>query len=113
MERNRSLKITPIPAGAISRYIDYSRADWSALRANTPLLLSEAELSALRGINVADISSDTVVLVHDTKRPTEPPKVFTPHEWAAFIIGVKVGDFDKHVDQTALKEVEGAYANTH
>lgn len=69
--------------------------------------------AALRGINVADISSDTVVLVHDTKRPTEPPKVFTPHEWAAFIIGVKVGDFDKHVDQTALKEVEGAYANTH
>jgi type I pantothenate kinase len=42
---------TSAPAAGISRYIDFSRADWSALRANTPLLLGEAELAALRGIN--------------------------------------------------------------
>ena len=36
---------------AISRYINYSRDEWKALRANTPLLLSEAELTLLRGIN--------------------------------------------------------------
>jgi type I pantothenate kinase len=35
----------------ISRFITLSRDEWKALRANTPLLLSEAELTALRGIN--------------------------------------------------------------
>jgi type I pantothenate kinase len=35
----------------INRYINYSRDEWKALRANTPLLLSEAELTSLRGIN--------------------------------------------------------------
>jgi type I pantothenate kinase len=39
------------PATAPSRYTDFSREDWSALRANTPLLLSEAELTSLRGVN--------------------------------------------------------------
>ncbi|HEY7303144.1 MAG TPA: type I pantothenate kinase [Bryobacteraceae bacterium] len=38
----------PIP---ISRYISFNRDSWKALRANTPLLLSEDELAALRGIN--------------------------------------------------------------
>ncbi len=36
---------------AISRYVNVSRAEWKALRANTPLLLSEADLTSLRGIN--------------------------------------------------------------
>jgi type I pantothenate kinase len=35
----------------ISRYIDFSRDEWKALRANTPLLLNEEELASLRGIN--------------------------------------------------------------
>lgn len=35
----------------ISRYIDFSRQHWKALRANTPLLLSEHDLNALRGVN--------------------------------------------------------------
>lgn len=34
-----------------SRYKDFSREQWSALRANTPLLLTESELQALRGVN--------------------------------------------------------------
>jgi len=42
---------TTAPPTAISRYIDFSREDWSALRANTPLPLSEADLASLRGIN--------------------------------------------------------------
>ncbi len=33
------------------RYQSFSRAAWSKLRANTPLLLEEAELAAVRGIN--------------------------------------------------------------
>jgi type I pantothenate kinase len=39
------------PRTAISRYINFTREEWKALRANTPLLLSEAEVVALRGIN--------------------------------------------------------------
>jgi type I pantothenate kinase len=38
-------------AGLISRYINFDRAQWKALRANTPLLLSEEDLVTLRGIN--------------------------------------------------------------
>jgi len=37
--------------GAISRYTTFSRERWKALRANTPLLLNEDDLVALRGIN--------------------------------------------------------------
>lgn len=32
-------------------YLSFSREEWRKLRANTPLLLEEAELSAVRGIN--------------------------------------------------------------
>ncbi len=35
----------------IGRYIHYTRDEWKALRANTPLLLSESDLVSLRGIN--------------------------------------------------------------
>lgn len=46
------MELTSIAAPApISRYFDFSREQWKALRKNTPLLLSEQELAALRGIN--------------------------------------------------------------
>lgn len=35
----------------VSRYRTFNREQWKALRANTPLLLTEEELQALRGIN--------------------------------------------------------------
>ncbi len=38
-------------ATPISRYVDFGREQWKALRANTPLLLNEQDLAALRGIN--------------------------------------------------------------
>lgn len=38
-------------ATPISRYIDFDRTQWKALRASTPLLLNEEELADLRGIN--------------------------------------------------------------
>ncbi len=38
-------------AEPISRYINFDRSGWRALRANTPLLLNEEELAALRGVN--------------------------------------------------------------
>ncbi len=42
---------TIAPATSLSRYIDFSREQWKELRANTPLLLSEEDLTSLRGIN--------------------------------------------------------------
>ena len=42
---------TLAPAGFVSRYNNFSREHWKRLRANTPLLLNEQELTALRGIN--------------------------------------------------------------
>ncbi|GAA4524000.1 MULTISPECIES: DUF397 domain-containing protein [Nonomuraea] len=32
--------------------------------------------------------------VRDSKNPTGPALIFTPGEWAAFISGVKDGEFD-------------------
>ena len=43
--------ITNASATNFSRYKDFTREQWKALRANTPLLLTEDELHALRGIN--------------------------------------------------------------
>jgi type I pantothenate kinase len=43
-----------------AQYLVFQRADWAALRANTPMALADAELAALRGVNepvsVADVA---------------------------------------------------------
>jgi type I pantothenate kinase len=39
------------PQVEASRFVEFGRAQWAALRAATPLPLSEAQLSALQGIN--------------------------------------------------------------
>lgn len=36
----------------LSRYVRFNATEWSSLRASTPMLLEEAELESLRGINV-------------------------------------------------------------
>jgi len=44
----------PVPPGEqteISRYVEFTRAEWARLRASTPLPLSEAQLRPLVGIN--------------------------------------------------------------
>jgi type I pantothenate kinase len=54
--------VTPVesqPAG-LSRYNDFSKEEWSHLRADTPLTLSETDLAALRGVN-ENVSLDEVV----------------------------------------------------
>lgn len=38
-------------ATSISRFLEFDRAQWRALRAHTPLLLNEEDLVSLRGIN--------------------------------------------------------------
>jgi type I pantothenate kinase len=58
-EQNPLKVTTSAPATSVSRYIDFSREEWSALRANTPLLLTEGDLASLRGIN-EQVSLDEV-----------------------------------------------------
>jgi type I pantothenate kinase len=41
----------PEPGVEISRFVDFSRAQWARLRASTPLPLSEAQLRGLVGLN--------------------------------------------------------------
>jgi type I pantothenate kinase len=48
---------------SLSRYTSFTRAEWAALRANTPLTLSEQDLAELRGLNEA-LSMDEVVEVY-------------------------------------------------
>ena len=45
------LRVTIEPEIAVSRFVDFSRAQWARLRAATPLPLSEAQLRALVGLN--------------------------------------------------------------
>jgi hypothetical protein len=42
-------------------------------------------------VEVADVPDG--VAVRDSKNPTGPVLVFTPTEWAAFVAGVKDGEF--------------------
>jgi type I pantothenate kinase len=50
----------PEAAQSSSPYLIFGREEWAALRANTPMSLSDAELEALRGVNepvsVADVA---------------------------------------------------------
>lgn len=36
------------------------------------------------------------VVVRDSKRPDQPVLRFTTDEWAAFVSGVRAGEFDPH-----------------
>ncbi len=44
----------------LSRYMCFTRKEWSRLRADTPLLLSEADLTELRGVN-ENVALDEIV----------------------------------------------------
>ena len=52
-------RVTSVP----SRYIEFNRAEWAALRAATPMTLAEADLEQLRGIN-EKIDLDEVAAVY-------------------------------------------------
>ena len=47
----------------LSRFLTFSRAEWAPLRANTPLTLSDADLTALRGLNDV-LSMEDVVEIY-------------------------------------------------
>jgi type I pantothenate kinase len=46
-----ALTFVPEPQVALSRFVEFSRAEWARLRAATPLPLSEPQLRSLGGIN--------------------------------------------------------------
>ena len=55
--------MNPRPTVAFSPYIVYSRDDWAALRADTPMPLSEAELENLSGLTER-VSTQEVVEIY-------------------------------------------------
>ncbi len=55
--------MNPRPAVAFSPYIVYSRDDWAALRADTPMPLTEAELENLSGLTER-VSTQEVVEIY-------------------------------------------------
>ena len=55
--------MNPRPSVAFSPYIVYSRDDWAALRADTPMPLSEAELENLSGLTER-VSTQEVVEIY-------------------------------------------------
>ncbi|HWJ54671.1 MAG TPA: type I pantothenate kinase, partial [Vicinamibacterales bacterium] len=57
-ERRRNPR-SPIP----SRFLTFTRAEWAPLRANTPLTLSDEDLTALRGLNDV-LSMEDVVEIY-------------------------------------------------
>ena len=44
----------------LSAFTTFGRSEWAALRVNTPLTLSEADISALRGLNEPINSAEVV-----------------------------------------------------
>ncbi len=55
--------MNPATGTEYSAYVTFTRDEWAALRASTPLTLSESDLSALRGV-VEQVSIDDVVQVY-------------------------------------------------
>ena len=53
----------PVPQTDLSRFAEFSRAQWARLRASTPLPLSEAQLGGLVGLNER-VSLDEVADVY-------------------------------------------------
>lgn len=68
--------------------MDLSRAEW---RKST----YSGNSSGGDCVEVAFLAGGHVAL-RDTKNRSLAPHLFTAGEWAAFLIGVKAGEFDRH-----------------
>jgi hypothetical protein len=65
--------------------MDLARAEWRKS--------SRSQGSSANCVEVAD-NLPGLVAVRDSKNPEGPKLAFTPTDWAAFIGGVKDGEFD-------------------
>ncbi|MCM3920659.1 DUF397 domain-containing protein [Frankia sp. AiPs1] len=45
-------------------------------------------------VEVARIPGGLGIAIRDSKNPDGPTQVYTPQEWAAFVAGVRDGEFD-------------------
>ena len=61
----------------------------------------KSSFSTLQCVEVAPLP-DGSISVRDSKDTSRPAHVFTCDEWAAFVAGVKVGEFDFDLDIDAL-----------
>jgi Domain of unknown function (DUF397) len=50
---------------------------------------------------------DGAVALRDSKDRNKPPHIFTAEEWAAFVAGVKEGDFD-FLGRRRVNQIPGA-----
>lgn len=66
--------------------VDLSKATWIKSTRSGPNCDNCVEVAFLAGGATA---------VRDSKHPTGPALIFTPQEWAAFLDGVKAGEFDQ------------------
>lgn len=57
------------------------------------VLYRKSSFSQLECVEVAQLPDGTVS-VRDSKDVSKPAHEFSPAEWAAFVAGVKVGEFD-------------------
>lgn len=64
--------------------IELARAQWR-----------KSSRSGSNGGNCVEVAENLpdIVAVRDSKNPTGPALVFSPREWAAFVAGVKDGQF--------------------
>jgi type I pantothenate kinase len=63
MRRDRRSTEEPKPATDLARYSVFGRAEWAALRSNTPLTLSAEDLAGLRSVN-EQVSLDEVADIY-------------------------------------------------
>jgi hypothetical protein len=66
------------------------------------VLYSKSSFSNLECVEVAPLPNGTISL-RDSKDVSKPPHEFTQAEWAAFIAGAKVGEFDFGLDIAGLQ----------
>ncbi|MBV9312422.1 MAG: DUF397 domain-containing protein [Pseudonocardia sp.] len=65
------------------------------------ILYRKSSFSKMECVEVAPLPDGTISL-RDSKDTSRAAHAFTPGEWAAFVAGVKVGEFDFDLDIDAL-----------
>lgn len=55
---------------------------------------TKSSFSGMGGCVEVRLLNDGNVAVRDSKDPAKPAHEFTPREWAAFLKGVRAGEFD-------------------
>ena len=55
---------------------------------------TKSSFSGAGGCVEVRMLADGTIGVRDSKDTSKPAHVFTPHEWHAFVAGVRAGEFD-------------------